>query len=62
MGWIPVIEVRLSKASDVQALQDENERLRRERDFLRSQYMNECEVNLRLEDTLREHGISPVKG
>lgn len=62
MGWIPVIEVRLSKASDVQALQDENDRLRRERDFLRSQYMNECEVNLRLEDILREHGISPVKG
>lgn len=62
MGWIPVIEVRLSKASDVQALQAENDRLRRERDFLRSQYMNECEVNLRLEDTLREHGISPVKG
>lgn len=62
MGWIPVVEVRLSKASDVQALQEENDRLRRERDFLRSQYMNECEVNLRLEDTLREHGISPVKG
>lgn len=62
MGWIPVIEVRLSKASDVQALQEDNDRLRRERDFLRSQYMNECEVNLRLEDTLREHGISPVKG
>lgn len=62
MGFIPVIEVRLSKASDVQALQEENDRLRRERDFLRSQYMNECEVNLRLEDTLREHGISPVKG
>lgn len=62
MGWIPVIEVRLSKASDVQAFQEENDRLRRERDFLRSQYMNECEVNLCLEDTLREHGISPVKG
>lgn len=62
MGWIPVIEVRLSKASDVQALQEENDRLRRERGFLRSQYMNECELNLRLEDTLREHGISPVKG
>lgn len=62
MGWIPVIEVRLSKASDVQALQEENDRLRRERDFLRSQYMNECEVNLRLEDTLREYGISSVKG
>lgn len=62
MCWIPVIEVRLSKASDVQALQDENDRLRRERDFLRSQYMNECEANLRLEDILREHGISPVKG
>lgn len=62
MGWIPIIEVRLAKASDVQALQDENDRLRRERDFLRSQYMNECEVNLRLEDVLREHGISPNKG
>lgn len=62
MGWYPVIEVRLAKASDVQALQDENDRLRRERDFLRSQYMNECEVNLRLEDTLREHGISLNKG
>lgn len=62
MGWVPVIEVRLSKASDVQALQEENDRLRRERDFLRSQYMNECEVNLRLEDTLREYGISSVKG
>lgn len=62
MGCIPVFEVRLSKASDVQALQDENDRLRRELDFLRSQYMNECEVNLRLEDTLREYGISPVKG
>lgn len=62
MGWLPVVEVRLAKASDIQALQDENDRLRRERDFLRSQYMNECEVNLRLEDTLREHGISPAKG
>ena len=62
MGWRPVIEVRLAKASDIQALQDENYRLRRERDFLCSQYMNECEVNLRLEDTLREHGISLVKG
>lgn len=58
MPWHPVIEVRLAKASDVQALQDENERLRRERDFLRSQYMNECELNLRLEDFLREHGLS----
>lgn len=36
MVWRPVIEVRLAKASDVQALQDENDRLRRERDFLRS--------------------------
>lgn len=62
MGWHPVIEVRLAKASDIQALQLENDRLRRERDFLRSQYMNECEVNLRLEDTLREHGISLNKG
>ena len=62
MGWHPVIEVRLAKASDVQALQEENDCLRRERDFLRSQYMNECEVNLRLEDALREHGISPNKG
>lgn len=62
MAWVPVIEVRLAKASDVQALQDENDRLRRERDYLRSQYMNECEVNLRLEDVLREHGISPNKG
>ena len=58
MKWHPVIEVRLAKASDISALEAENERLRRERDFLRSQYMNECEVNLRLEDVLREHGIS----
>lgn len=62
MAWHPVIEVRLAKASDVAALVDENARLRRERDYLRSQYMNECEINLRLEDTLREHGISPNKG
>ena len=62
MGWHPVIEVRLAKASDIQALQEENDRLRRERDFLRSQYTNECAVNLRLEDTLREHGISSNKG
>ena len=62
MAWHPVIEVRLAKAADVAALEDENQRLRRERDFLRSQYMNECEVNLRLEDTLREHGISLNKG
>lgn len=62
MAWHPVIEVRLAKASDVAALEEENLRLRRERDFLRSQYMNECEVNLRLEDTLREHGISLNKG
>lgn len=58
MSWHPVIEVRLAKASDISALEAENERLRRERDFLRSQYMNECEINLRLEDILREHGIS----
>ena len=60
MAWHPVIEVRLAKASDVAALEDENARLRRERDYLRSQYMNECEINLRLEDILREHGISPI--
>ena len=59
MAWHPVIEVRLAKAADVAALEEENNRLRRERDFLRSQYMNEYEVNLRLEDILREHGISP---
>ena len=58
MSWHPVIEVRLAKASDISALEAENERLRRERDFLQSQYMNECEINLRLEDILREHGIS----
>lgn len=58
MSWHPVIEVRLAKASDISSLEAENERLRRERDFLRSQYMNECEINLRLEDILREHGIS----
>lgn len=62
MAWHPVIEVLLAKASDVAALEDENARLRRERDYLRSQYMNECEINLRLEDILREHGISPNKG
>lgn len=57
MAWHPVIEVRLAKTADVIALEEENERLRRERDFLRSQYANECEVNLRLEDILREHHI-----
>lgn len=46
MAWHPVIEVRLAKASDVAALEDENARLRRERDYLRSQYMNECEITL----------------
>lgn len=56
--WHPVIEVRLAKTADLIALEDENSRLRRERDYLRSQYTNECEVNLRLEDILREHGIS----
>lgn len=58
MAWHPVIEVRLAKASDILALEAENERLRRERDFLQSQYLNECEINLRLEYILREHGIS----
>lgn len=58
MAWHPVIEVRLAKASDILALEAENERLRRERDFLQSQYLNECEINLRLEDILRVHGIS----
>lgn len=58
MAWHPVIEVRLAKASVISALEAENERLRRERDSLMSQYTNECEVNLRLEDILREHGIS----
>ena len=62
MAWHPVIEVRLAKAADVAALEEENNRLRRERDYLRSQYMNECEINLRLEDILREHGTSPNKG
>ena len=56
--WHPVIEVRLAKTADLIALEDENSRLRRERDYLRSQYTNECEVNLRLEDILREHGIA----
>lgn len=59
MGWRPVIEVRLAKTADVIALEEENARLRRERDYLRSQYTSECEVNMRLEDILREHGISP---
>lgn len=58
MAWHPVIEVRLAKTADVQALEEENERLRRERDHLLSQYTNECEINLRLEDILRAHGIS----
>ena len=62
MAWHPVIVVRLAMASVVADLEDVNARLRRELDYLRSQYMNECEINLRLEDILREHGISPNKG
>ena len=55
----PVIEVRVSKAGDVQALVDENAKLELECNKLRLLYTNECTVNLRLEDILREHGISP---
>ena len=56
--WHPVIEVRLAKAAVVAALEADNERLTRELDQLRSLYANECEINLRLEDILRAHGIS----
>lgn len=58
MKWHPVIEVRVSKASDVIALEAELSRLSKECDLLRLQYASECELNLRLEDILREHGIS----
>ena len=58
MKWHPVIEVRLAKASDVVALEVEISQLRKECDLLRLQYSSECELNLRLEDILREHGIS----
>lgn len=58
MKWHPVIEVRLAKASDVVALEVEISRLRKECDSLRLLYASECELNLRLEDILRDHGIS----
>lgn len=58
MKWHPVIEVRLAKAAVVAALEADNERLTCELVQLRSLYANECEINLRLEDILREHGIS----
>lgn len=57
MAWHPVIEVRLAKTADVLALEEENKRLQRECNILRSKYASECEINLRLEDILRAHGI-----
>ena len=57
--WLrrPRIEVQVAKTDDLTALEKDVERLRTECIRLQSLYARECEVNLRLQDVLREHGI-----
>ena len=57
--WLrcPRIEVLVAKTDDLTALEKDVERLRTECIRLQSLYARECEVNLRLQDVLREHGI-----
>lgn len=61
--WLrrPRIEVLVAKTDDLTALEKDVERLRTECIRLQSLYARECEVNLRLQDVLREHGI-PFRG
>ena len=57
--WLrrPRIEGLVAKTDDLTALEKDVERLRTECIRLQSLYARECEVNLRLQDVLREHGI-----
>lgn len=53
----PVIEVRLSKSEETLALKKALDKLERENATLRIQYAHECELNMKLMDVLKEHGI-----
>lgn len=57
--WLrrPRIEVLVAKTDDLTALEKDVEQLRTECNRLQSLYARECELNLRLQDVLREHGI-----
>ena len=53
----PVITVRVSKADDLLELRTRLEKAEREMNRLLGLYTQECEINLRLVDILRENGI-----
>lgn len=56
----PVIEVRVSDSKEVEQLRRQNEDLQRECARCLSLYSDECQINMRYADILREHGL-PLK-
>lgn len=54
----PVVEVKLSAGDEVEQLRRQVDALQRENDRCMALYTQECVINMRYADTLREHGIS----
>lgn len=54
----PVVEVKLSAGDEVEQLRRQVDALQRENDRCMSLYTQECVINMRYSDILREHGIS----
>lgn len=58
--WLdnPHVEIRVSETDREKRLLDEVEKLKAENDRVMSLYKNELYYNMRLQDLLKEHGIS----
>lgn len=54
----PVVQVRLTAGEEVELLRRQVEALQKENERCMSLYTQECIVNMRYADALREHGIS----
>lgn len=54
----PVVEVKLSSGDEVEMLRKQVDALQRENERCMALYTQECIVNMRYADALREHGIS----
>lgn len=57
--WLedPCITVRMAQDEELVELRLEVERQRQELLRLRNMYAQECSINMRLQDILRQHGI-----
>lgn len=58
--WLdnPVVEIHVSETEKEKALLEEIEFLKRENDRVMGLYKNELFYNMRLQDLLKEHGVS----